>query len=537
MNKTSRFLIAGLLIAWLVDYFFFEKAFGIAFSVWVIVSIAALFTVSYLEKTNPHWLSFVLAVVTIALSSASFLRMEPFTQTISVIASLLLMMVLAHTFRTGHWPFYRLSDFIVQGLKWVLTIFGRSWSIIFQGQKKNNQEKNSDQVDNQTTVKQRPIWPILRGLILSIPIILVLASLLASADPIFGEKITEFLKIFRIENLTEYIFRLIYILLLAYVFIGVLVQAIHPKFEITRPEPNKPAFSRFLGSIETKIVFISINLLFVSFLVIQFRYFFGGEANISETAFTYSEYARRGFGEIITVAVLSLLIYYAFHSITRLESSKQKRWFTGLSILVFLQVLVMLVSSYQRLVLYEQAYGFSRLRTYSHLFLPWLAVLILVVIILEILQRQGHLAFSLLVIAIGFVATTIIFNIDGFIAKQNIQRATISSQEGYALDFYYISELSPDAVPTLLSGYLADNPATKDLLGANLSCRWNEVQNKESLPWQSFNISRFKSEQLLQQYQDEWVKYPVIQEDNERQKFVEIDGEKYYCSYNSMWID
>src|SRR5690606_37319318 len=147
-------------------------------------------------------------------------------------------------------------------------------------------------------------------------------------------------------------------------------------------------------------------------------------------------------------------------------------------------------SSYQRLVLYEQAYGFSRLRTYSHLFLPWLAVLIFVVIILEILQKQGHLAFTLIAVAAGFVATCIIYNIDGFIANQNIQRAMISDQEGYALDFYYLSELSSDAVPVILDRYLADDPATKDLLGANLSCRWHKIQDQETLPWQSFNISR-----------------------------------------------
>ena len=324
---------------------------------------------------------------------------------------------------------------------------------------------------------------------------------------------------------------------MAYLFLGVLLQAIYPKYQNPRPQPNKPSFSRFLGSIEAKIVFISINLLFAAFLVVQFRYFFGGQANISATGFTYSEYARRGFGEIITVAVLSLFIYYAFHSITRLETIDQKRWFSGLSILVFMQVLVMLVSSYQRLVLYEQAYGFSRLRTYSHLFLPWLAVLIVVVIILEILQKQGHLAFTLLAVAIGFVATCTIFNIDGFIANQNIQRATISDQEGYALDFYYLTELSDDAVPVMLDSYLANQPSTKNLLGANLSCRWHKIQNQEPIPWQSFNSSRTRSTHLLEQYKNEWKQYPVTKDENGYQYVVEINGESTYCSNTDFYMD
>lgn len=536
IKNTSRFLIAGLIIAWLVDFLFYKKPFGIAFALWVAIAVVVLFIISYLEKIKPHWLSYILAGATIALSTASFLRMEPFTQTISALASLALLMLLTITFRNGHWPYFRLLDYVLQGLKWLLAIFSRSWPVVFQAQKKNNQEENSDNVEIKSQNK-RTLWPILRGLLLSIPIILVLASLLAGADPIFEKGLNDFFKIFQIENIAEYIFRLVNILLMGYLFIGVLIQAIHPKNQDPRPQPNQPSFSKFLGSVEAKIVFISINLLFAAFLVIQFRYFFGGQANISETGFTYSEYARRGFGEIITVAVLSLLIYYVFHSITRLESSNQKRWFSGLSILVFVQVLVMLVSSYQRLVLYEQAYGFSRLRTYSHLFLPWLAALIILVIVLELMQRQGHLAFTIIAVAAGFVVTCIAFNIDGFIAKQNIQRASISDQEGYALDFSYISELSSDAVPVILDRYLADDPSTKELLGANLSCRWYDFQNLKTHPWQSFNLSRANSIKLLEQYQDEWKQFPVLQGDNEYQQFVEIDGEPYYCSNAEVWLD
>lgn len=537
IKNTSRFLISGLLIAWLVDFLFYKKPFGIAFTLWVFIAVAALFIISYLEKVKPHWLSYLLGGMVIALSSASFLRMEPFTQVISALASLALLILLTITFRTGHWPYFRLLDYVLQGLKWLVTIFGRSWPFIFQRQKNIIQEQDDSENAESPAQKKKTIWPILRGLLLAIPIILILASLLASADPIFEKNLAKFLDIFQIDNLAEYTFRTVFILLLAYLFIGVFLQAIYPNNQNPRPQPNQPSFSKFLGSIESKIVFISINLLFLAFLVVQFRYFFGGQANISATGFTYSEYARRGFGEIITVAVLSLFIYYAFHSITRLDSLQEKRWFSGLSILIFVQVLVMLVSSYQRLALYEQAYGFSRLRTYSHLFLPWLAVLIVVVIILDILQKQGHLAFTLLAVAIGFVATCTIFNIDGFIANQNIQRATISDQEGYALDFYYLSELSEDAVPVIMDSYLSNQNSTKNLLGANLSCRWHKILNQESRPWQSFNTSQAQSTQLLEQYQDEWTQYPVTLEENGYQYLVEVNGEPTYCSNTDLFMD
>jgi hypothetical protein len=534
MNKnTSRFIFTGLLIAWAFDFFLIKKQFGIAFSLWILLAIGSLFTLSYIENRKPHWLSFVLAGFSLALSTASFLRAEPFTQTTSAFGSLGLLILLTLTFTNGHWFHFRLLDYVVRGLSWIITILVTSWQTIFQRNKSNPIEGQTEA----TTDKNKKFWPILRGILLAIPFVFILASLLAEADPIFEERLLNIFDVFKIENISEYIFRTINVLLMAYIFIGVLIQAIYPKTEEEKPNPNKPSINKFLGSMEASIVLGSIIVLFASFLVIQFRYFFGGEANISETGFTYSEYARRGFGEIMTVAVLSLGIYYLFHSITKLETKGLKRRFSWFSVLIFLQVLVMLVSSYQRLVLYEQAYGFSRLRTYSHLFLPWLALLIVVVIILELVQRQGHLALALLIFATGFVSTCIVYNIDGSIARQNIQRATLSSQEGYALDYYYISELSTDAVPVILEGYLENDPATRDLLGANLACRWADLQATKEHTWQSFNLSYQKAETLLAQNQEAWKDYPFLDGESDYQKKISINGETYFCFFEGLLRD
>ena len=536
MNKnTSRFLIAGLFIAWAVDYFFYKKLFGIAFTLWIFIAVSSLILLSYLEKKKIHPLTILLALLALSLSSASFLRQEPFTQVVSSLASLGWLMVLAMTFTNGHWLYFRLLDYLVRGIKWIISILSSSWRIIFL---RNNGNNSSEEELNDNQVKKsNKVWPIIRGILLALPFLLILSALLAAADPIFEQKLSDLLAIFKIENLPEYFFRTINILLMAYLFIGVLVQAIFPKTIEAKPQPNDPSIKKFLGSQETSIVLGSIILLFASFLVIQFRYFFGGEANINEAGFTYSEYARRGFGELITVAMLSIGIYYLFHAITKLETKGLKRRFSIFSILIFVQVLVMLVSSYQRLVLYEQAYGFSRLRTYSHLFLPWIAILIITIIVLEIIQKQGHLALSLLIFATGFVATCIIFNIDGFIAKQNIERAKISTKEGYALDFYYLSELSSDAVPVMVDEYLSADSAYKDLLGASLACRWNAIQNRNQRPWQAFNLSYQQATKLLDENQQLWTPYQVTKSDNDFQYMVEVNGETFYCSYDWLFRD
>jgi len=65
---------------------------------------------------------------------------------------------------------------------------------------------------------------------------------------------------------------------------------------------------RFLGFTETAIVLGSVAGLFLAFVIIQFQYFFGGQANLGVEGFTRSEYARRGFNEMVTVGFLSLLL-------------------------------------------------------------------------------------------------------------------------------------------------------------------------------------------------------------------------------------
>jgi hypothetical protein len=422
-----------------------------------------------------------------------------------------------------------LQDYLIQLIHLLGGAFSRAWILIFP--QKNQEEDQNNEQNQESTRKSKTIWPVVRGIGLALPIVFILAGLLASADPIFNRGLKGFIDFFHIENLPEYVFRLIYILILAYFFSGVFIHAIYPKHKIEKPDPLKPWLQPFLGTVETTVVLSSINILFALFLIIQFRYFFGGQSNIAAAGFTYSEYARKGFNELVVVAVISLLIYLVFSSITRKNNRSQSRLLTFLNVFLFGQVLVILISGFQRLALYESAYGFSRLRTYSTLFIPWLAALIIVVMILEILHRQGHFALALFLTGIGFVATFIIFNVDGFIARQNISRAAISSQEGYALDYEYLGTLSNDAVPVMLQAYRTSGGQENDAITASLICRWYKMVDQEAQPWQGFNLSENNAMRHLAVYKADWEQYSLIEKPDYPYPLVTINGQDYDCLY------
>jgi Domain of unknown function (DUF4173) len=62
-----------------------------------------------------------------------------------------------------------------------------------------------------------------------------------------------------------------------------------------------------LGIVEIGIVLGLLDLLFLTFVVIQVRYLFGGAGRVAATAgLTHTEYARRGFFELVTVTALAL---------------------------------------------------------------------------------------------------------------------------------------------------------------------------------------------------------------------------------------
>ena len=366
---------------------------------------------------------------------------------------------------------------------------------------------------------KRNVWPIVRGIVIALPVIAIFASLLSSADPIFADRYEKFIEIFNIENLPEYIFRLAYILIFAYVIAGTFLHAAQKSEEKLEEKSLLPPF---LGFAEAGIVLGSVVILFAAFVAIQFQYFFGGHANINLEGYTFSEYARKGFGELVAVAFFSLLLLLGLGAITRRETDSQRRVFSGIGVGLVLLVLVMLVSAFQRLALYEYAYGFSRLRTYTHIFMIWLALLLVTVLILEILRRERSIGFAMVMASIGFVFSLGVLNVDAFIVRQNIQRefhgaaGQVFTQGRVDLDAQYFLDLSDDAIPALVDGFQNKTLPipVREKVGAALACkRYDREQDSREFPWQSFHLSRFIADRAFAEIKKDLDAYKITDVD------------------------
>lgn len=524
-NNPNKLWILVFAVGWLFDFLFWKQFPGVNFAIF---TMACLFTAFYLLLSaglRPNRTSLILLPLFGFFAAVTFIRAEPMTAFLAYTFTLLVMTLLAFTYLGGRWYLYTAADYAAKSLQLVGSLLTRP--ITFMN------DVRKEQIEAGIQPSKRNIWPVVRGIVIALPVIAIFASLLASADVIFGQRLEDLIKWFNIENLPELIFRLVYIVVIGYALAGVVLHASTESKDEKLANEDKPYIPPFLGYIESTIVLGSVAALFAAFVLIQFQYFFGGQTNIHIDGYTYAEYARRGFGELVTVAFFALLMLLTLSAITKRETETQRRIYSGLGVTLVALLLVMLVSAYQRLGLYEAVYGFSRLRTYTHVFLIWIGLLLTVTIALEILRKERMFMFAALVASLGFAISLPILNVDAFIVNQNIQREiNAQTQDRVDLDAQYFLDLSDDAVPTLVKAY--QTPAlpapVREKVGASLACiRYERGLDDRKLTWQSFHFARVNSDKALASIKNEIKGFVVT--DNDWPVIVTTpSGEEFSCS-------
>jgi len=212
----NRFWFTVVSLGWVFDFLFWKKPAGINFFLYVTLCLATGF---FLIRADGLCLSrrSVLLLFPIAfLAAVTFIRLEPMTVFLSVSLTLFLMGVFALTYLNGEWIRYGLLDYILGYLRLFGSMLVRPLG--FSAEVRREQPSPSEKRSN-------PVWPILRGIAIALPVIAIFASLLSSADPIFAKRFKDFVDLFNIDNLPEYIFRLAYILVFAYAIAGTFLHA------------------------------------------------------------------------------------------------------------------------------------------------------------------------------------------------------------------------------------------------------------------------------------------------------------------------
>ena len=144
------------------------------------------------------------------------------------------------------------------------------------------------------------------------------------------------------------------------------------------PRPLARPAKLALGRLEWALPLGALVGLFAAFVAIQFTTLYGGDHHVVNTAgLTYAEYARSGFAQLLAVAALTLAVVAAARHWARDDGQLLNVLIAALCLLT----LVVLISALKRLALYEDTFGYTRLRLAAHAAILYLGALFVLVFV------------------------------------------------------------------------------------------------------------------------------------------------------------
>ncbi len=331
----------------------------------------------------------------------------------------------------------------------------------------------------------RRVGPVLIGLVLAVPVVLVFGGLLVSADPVF-ERVVRSVFDWDFETLISHLALSGF---LTWVVAGYL-RALDPRTAHTgiRWEPWR---APSLGLIELAIPLSALSLLFLVFVVVQLEYLFGGSTLVqTTTGLTYAEYARRGFFELVAVSGLVLPLLWAADWLLDHQREGASRSFHALASIQLLLVGLIMVSAITRMILYFQAYGLTQSRIYATAVMLWVAAALTWFAATVLRDRRERFAFGATVSGFAVLAALNLSNPDALVVRANLSRA----EAGGELDVSYLNRLSADAVPSLVRA-LEELPLEQRCpLIAHLEDAWADG---DPSGWRSWNLARRRAHRAV----------------------------------------
>lgn len=302
-------------------------------------------------------------------------------------------------------------------------------------------EEKASKNDADNSEKQNlPYKKILLTVIVTLPAVLIILTLLASADAVFKNLTLNLLK-FNWPDIDFFgvIFLSAFIFLMSYGLITFLQK--RPFDKVTSEREKEKA-----DAVIASTVGIMFDLIYIVFSIIQIFYLFIGNFELPKNM-TYAEYAREGFFQILFVCAFNLILVLLGNFLFR-ESNILKCILTILCGCTY----IMIASSAMRMLLYIRYYYFTFYRILVLWALFTLAVLMTGVLI-NIWKRDFKLFRYLLVTCLSLYLILSFSHTEYFVAKWNLSQTKESSTffltESNYEDLHYVRDLSLDAAPAI----------------------------------------------------------------------------------------
>ncbi|MGO4890653.1 DUF4153 domain-containing protein [Anaerobacillus sp. MEB173] len=329
---------------------------------------------------------------------------------------------------------------------------------------------------------QYVIWKkIMIGLIISVPLLFVILNLLISADAQFERLVSILPTLFSFN--AEIMFRIVISLIFTFGFFCYM-QVLMQKYSIKTTVTPMPIL---MDGIITVTVLLLLDLVYILFVAVQFKYFFSGTL---DAGYTYAEYARRGFFELLFVTLINLTVTTFIITFTKHVQAIIKTIIRFSLTFLVLSSGVLLLSAFMRMAMYEEAYGFTFTRILVQTFMIFLMVIFAYTLIKIWLERLSLFHFYFMASLLYYTGINVV-NIDQIVVDWNIDRY----EETGKIDIDYLNQFSTTGIIGLINLYEKDSeiPGLEELLKQ----RKAERVYLKSDSFQSYNLTRNKAFEKL----------------------------------------
>ncbi|MFN2389037.1 MAG: DUF4153 domain-containing protein [Actinomycetota bacterium] len=286
------------------------------------------------------------------------------------------------------------------------------------------------------------VWPALRGTVAAVFLLVIFGGLFLSADAAFARLTADVI----LPSWTVELFPA-RVIIFAGGFVTVAALLVLPQRLAGAGDADPWSRDRRPWQrVEWIVALGALNLLFLAFVVVQLAVLFGGRTHVLTTAgVTYAHYARQGFFQLVAVAALVLGV--VAYTMTGADTSdpRDRIWLRALLGTLCVLTLVVLASALRRLELYEDAYGFTRLRLLVHAAILWIGIILALLLIAGAIWKSRWLPSALIIVTGGAFGVFNLINPDATVARENIERFERTGR----IDTAYLATLSEDAVPAL----------------------------------------------------------------------------------------
>ncbi len=485
LKKALYIILLSLGLALVFNYLFFSKLIGISVFVFVVILLGTVLGFAHYQKVPLKQTWWLVALIAF-FSLMPGIRANEFLTLLNVVATFGLLILLAHQLIGTPVFLMKVRDYFLLAMLVPFRMLGRGLSTVSKlGQIHSN-------------VQHRDVWiRVLKGVVMAVPILIIFGALFSQADLAFSQFLSNFIDINISERSIQYLVLLAFAFVtglcyLSYIFFSPPVIPVSTNESSSAGRPESSINSD--RSIEVLVFLSLISLLFFLFIGFQVTYLFGGQANITTWGFTYAEYARRGFWELLMVAILSLFVLLASEQFAGTEEKKNKHFLVPALVLIT-EVIVVIISAFKRLSLYIDAYSLTEQRFYVTVFVIFLLALFILLAIKFIKTKpENFFTFGTLLTGTAFLIVVNLINPDAYIANSNLKRYSKTGK----IDTYYIASLSPDATTQKVELYHKLDGDNKEQLRSWLASQQTKLET-ENNRWQAFNLSRSRALKLLQE--------------------------------------